>query len=163
MERITEKPIVGWRLWKLRYNPEPMGINWILTSPYMKAIIWAPHKKLVGYERKDSYTCLAMREGIHAWKTLGGLLRSSEQDTIKEKGTVIGEVWLWGIIQQCEGGYRAEFAYPKSLCLVDSARKLESENLARTYRAEMFDIDALDKETLELELWYDRCLQIQTS
>ena len=48
--------------------------------------------------------------GIYAAKTDGVNFQSYASDS-----TVYGEVYLWGKVQEYTDGYRAEFAYPKSL------------------------------------------------
>jgi hypothetical protein len=58
--------------------------------------------------------------GIHAAKDLETLQR------VSGGGPVVGEVYLWGKVIPGENGYRAQYAYPKSLYLV-SRNDLDGE------------------------------------
>ncbi len=49
--------------------------------------------------------------------------------------TCWGEVYLWGKVIECESGYRAEFAYPKSLTVVGTAELAKA--LAIAYGVEV--------------------------
>jgi hypothetical protein len=54
--------------------------------------------------------------GVYAAKNLGNL----RQFGYEERG-IHGEVYLWGTVVEHQLGWRAQFAYPKSLCLPPDA------------------------------------------
>jgi hypothetical protein len=89
----------GWRAWKLE------GDGQQLTSVY-KETIWAPGQIIKGNPTED-------KEGVHAWKELGGLVQYVDHvtyDDVTNGEIVLGRVHLWGAIVEHELGYRAEFA-----------------------------------------------------
>lgn len=112
-------PIVGWRVWQW----DSAGLKSLNGEP------WQPGKPLQAGCRDHApghshdapeFDCSC---GIYAAKTLDHLRRTQ----FWHFGTVRGEVGLWGSVVQHEAGYRAEFAYPKTL-------HLPSETLAVTIK-----------------------------
>jgi len=106
-------PIVGWRAWKWD-PPQLTSINnqsaWYPGQP-MKAKCaggaWATRTcPLPGHEPADKHcTC-----GIYAAKTLDRLYAMGYA-----RSGLYGEVYLWGRVVEHTHGWRAQFAYPKSL------------------------------------------------
>jgi hypothetical protein len=100
------EPLVGWRAWG---SVSPEGYLKALT----RSFYWVPGKAvqvrcdLCGGPAKPTMTNHA---GLHAFKTVKQLL-----DDHAHVGTIIGQVYLWGTVVECERGYRAEYAYPKAL------------------------------------------------
>jgi hypothetical protein len=71
--------------------------------------------------------------GIYAYKTILDALENI--DHYCYRGTFLGKVSLWGVIQKHRFGYRAQFAYPVSLalgicCVCKRNVSLESEPFA---------------------------------
>jgi hypothetical protein len=53
------------------------------------------------------------QSGIYAFKTIDDALENLEKTCYR--GTFLGRVQVWGVIQKHQFGYRAQFAYPHSL------------------------------------------------
>jgi hypothetical protein len=71
--------------------------------------------------------------GIYAYKTTVDALENI--DRYCYRGTFLGKVSLWGVIQKHQFGYRAQFAYPVSLvfgicCVCKQTVSLKSEPFA---------------------------------
>jgi hypothetical protein len=71
--------------------------------------------------------------GIYAYKTSLDALENI--DRYCYRGTFLGKVSLWGVIQKHQFGYRAQFAYPVSLalgicCVCKQTVTLQSEPFA---------------------------------
>jgi hypothetical protein len=71
--------------------------------------------------------------GIYAYKTTPDALENI--DRYCYRGTFLGKVSLWGVIQKHQFGYRAQFAYPLSLvsgicCVCKRIVDLKSEPFA---------------------------------
>jgi hypothetical protein len=52
--------------------------------------------------------------GLHAFKKMELAKGEFEEKNSRYTNRVFGSVWLWGRVLECEKGYRAQFAYPKS-------------------------------------------------
>ena len=71
--------------------------------------------------------------GIYAYKSTSDALENI--DRYPYRGTFLGKVNLWGVIQKHQFGYRAQFAYPVSLvlgicCVCKQIVNLKSESFA---------------------------------
>lgn len=86
---------------------------------------------------KDSSTTIIPKarsaNGIYAYKTTFDALENL--DRCCYRGTFLGKVSLWGVIQKHQFGYRAQFAYPLSLvsgicCVCKRIVSLKSELFA---------------------------------
>jgi hypothetical protein len=71
--------------------------------------------------------------GIYAYKTTFAALENI--DRYCYRGTLLGKVSLWGVIQEHQFGFRAQFAYPLSLvfgicCVCKQTVSLKSEPFA---------------------------------
>jgi hypothetical protein len=63
--------------------------------------------------------------GVWAFRTLEEFQKMAASYEV----AVVGQVYLWGRILECENGYRAQFAYPKELWLMNG----EHESLGWIY------------------------------
>ena len=106
----SPSPLTGWRSWDYRNGHLFSRVTW----PH-RAKLEAEHRD--GYDEGGGVYKAGLREqsrghgneaGIHAARSLDELL-------VEYKNVVIGEVYLWGWVKEYEKGYRAQFAYPKSL------------------------------------------------
>ena len=117
-------PIVGYRVWVLRDGKlssyavdnfwTPKKANVAQCGGYERVKFWGSHKIQLGPKlipHADYVAPLAECGcGFYAFKTLPYLREWLEH---REPNLVIGEVYLWGKIVDCEYGYRAQYAYPK--------------------------------------------------
>lgn len=109
-------PVIGYRLWRwdswgLRsFNDMP----WIPEQPMAaQCRITRKHRAVEGLPLHDHDAPHAdCRCGVYAAKRLDDL-----RDMPCWNIGVHGEVFLWGVIVEHELGWRAEFAYPKTLHL----------------------------------------------
>ena len=101
----SREPIIAWRDWSFLYP------NYLLDRGKFQA--WEPR---VRYEAR----CRANEEhlapdlscscGIYAYNSREGVINDFPRE-------IIGQVYLWGRVIEHEHGYRAQFAYPKSLII----------------------------------------------
>lgn len=102
-------PIIGYRVWQW----DAAG----LTS--LNGERWTPDKPLAAVCRVSDALCphhapqMNCACGIYAAKSLEDLRRTGNSC----RG-ICGEVLLWGTVVEHQSGWRAEFAYPKTLCLL---------------------------------------------
>ncbi len=124
-------PVVGYRGWVLREGKLsscvvdncwiPRKANVAQCGGYEHVKFWGPYKiqsgpKLIQFGPKliphASYVA-PLAEcgcGFYAFKTLPYLVKWLEH---REPNLVVGEVYLWGKIVDCQYGYRGQYAYPK--------------------------------------------------
>jgi len=131
-------PIIGYRVWKW----DGTGLKSLNGEP------WLPQRRLAATCRaRNSHdtheppqtdcTC-----GIYAAKTFHHLC-----STGYDRYGVQGEVNLWGTVVEHELGYRAQFAYPKTLLLSPGALtpalvEIQSRlKMLTTYRIDIFVAD----------------------
>jgi len=125
------KPLVGWRGWNV------MVPGFLATSTGNHATVWLPG------ERTEAI-CIAHpdKEGVpHEYCMCGLWAFNSAQEIFKQnysRQTVLGEVWLWGRVIECEKGFRAEYAYPKKLY---ATQRMIDANVLVSYLAFRYDID----------------------
>lgn len=99
-------PVIGYRAWEwdgkqlTSLNNEPWPSSRALTARCVKKIHQSPAPA-------DDCSC-----GVYAAKSYKHL-----ESIYPPHSLVHGEVWLWGKVVEHQLGYRAEFAYPKSLTL----------------------------------------------
>jgi hypothetical protein len=122
-----EKCLVGWRGWDLA---QP---HFLTSSEGLGHTVWLPG------ERTEATTFLCVRrynmhnnhEGIrkgdHTPPQVDctcGIYAFSQSGFLEEGGyerqPILGEVWLWGRVIECEKGFRAQLAYPKKFYVVES-------------------------------------------
>ncbi|MFZ5906384.1 MAG: hypothetical protein ACOYVJ_03100 [Nitrospirota bacterium] len=111
--------LTGWRFWKVRQKPR-VGTLWLRSI--VRPDLWQPGVRFEAYGESDrglhdQNICpdAQSRSGIYAFRTLPDALE--DLDRTCYRGAVLGRVSLWGIIQRHRFGYRAQFAYPRALCL----------------------------------------------
>jgi hypothetical protein len=108
------EPIVGWRYWRA-------GEGWLCSLNKFKT--WPAGGPL------RARCSLAMDHGPVPGEQCGcGIYAALDLDTLKqlvqpdlESPLVVGEVALWGKVIPAELGFRAEFAYPRRLWVVNDA------------------------------------------
>lgn len=162
------EPLIGYRWWTLSGISRPPS-EWRLTSAYDTT--WEPYvasaaKCFCRQPTRPCPTCpspypiapfgggsFVSREpfvspyypcGFYAWRSLPALY-----DGMGEYGplqgssiAVCGRVSLWGLVQPHEYGYRAEFAYPRSLlavCLGGSRKAILPDGRVIEDRGLMWD------------------------
>jgi hypothetical protein len=150
-QRLPEEMVVaalsGWRRWSVEMFGE------ILLSNNLTK--WEPRKRLVAeckrkernaymvaqanmgmipmpYQEGDCCKGIECACGIYAYKLRFDA--QSMENAPSMKTHVFGEVWLWGRIVEHQGGYRAQYAYPKAF-----VRTAISERLAVVYGARLID------------------------
>jgi hypothetical protein len=74
-----------------------------------------------------------VKYGIYAYKTTSYALQ--ETDRFCYRGALLGQVHLWGVVQEHRFGYRAQYGYPASLhlgvcCICTQTIHLASEPFA---------------------------------
>jgi len=101
--------------------------------------LWPPLERFVGRSSSKETGQLSIppkaysASGIYAYKTTLDALENI--DRYCYRGTFLGKVSLWGVIQKHQFGYRAQFAYPVSLvsgicCVCKRTVNLKSEPFA---------------------------------
>lgn len=122
--RVTAKmpdsltPITAWRAWALTME----GSEYRLKAIGQHSI-WLPKKKLEASCAKGGtnhpaphFSCEC---GVWCFKTLELLLPALEGYTVP----ILGNVSIWGRIIETDKGFRAQYAYPKELWLLDKAHE----------------------------------------
>jgi len=102
-------PVVGCRVWQwdVAGLKSLNGVEWIPGEPFTAQC------RIRGCHEAPRSDCTC---GVYAAKTLDHLRRIGyTQDRFQ------GEVWLWGTVVEHEGGWRAQFAYPKTFFVPLSA------------------------------------------
>lgn len=117
-------PVVGYRGWVLRegklssYAVDnfwiPKKANVAQCGGYEHVKFWGSHKIRFGPKLIPHASYVApLAEcgcGFYAFRTLPYLVEWLEH---REPNIVVGEVYLWGKVVDCQYGYRAQCAYPK--------------------------------------------------
>ena len=120
-------PVEGFRLW---YNP--LGKP-TLHSHWMAGVEWTPKKRMEARCLSHA-SCVAAglgcKAGIYAFRTLDEAAElyyecldslvahatpEEHADLSPQSRVVIGRVYLWGKVLECEYGFRAEYAYPSAI------------------------------------------------
>ena len=129
--------IIGWRFWKIRKSPKD-GSLWLRSV--VRNELWSPLERFEA--RGSSYRegnqhgispAAHSSNGIYAYKSPFDAIENL--DRCCYRGTFLGKVHLWGVIQKHQFGYRAQFAYPASLstgicCACKQTVNLKSEPFA---------------------------------
>jgi len=92
----TVGPILAYRCWKV----EGSKLGSVVTNAVWEAGVPMEGKPGVGME------------GVYGFKNVEDLANSSFN---KNYQFAFGGVWLWGVTEVCERGYRSEFGYPAFL------------------------------------------------
>lgn len=106
--------IVGWRAWMLSKTGllESLGQNSVWPAKQMISAVC----EASGRHPAPNWGCTC---GIWAFKDVDKLVAAIGGSYAGTK--VIGPVSLWGKVIETENGWRAEFAYPKELWLLDGS------------------------------------------
>lgn len=143
-------PIVGWRVWQLDAN----GLRSLNGEP------WVPGRPLqAGCRASSSATFVGRAHAAHLshdapqFDCTCGIYGTKNLDRLRttqywQYGSVHGEVSFWGSVVEHQQGFRAEFAYPKTL-------HLSSEMLPVTLRAIQTRIQALGGYGCDLFIAHD--------
>jgi len=129
--------LTGWRFWKIRRTSKD-GHLWLRSV--VRNELWPPMERFVA--QRSSYKEAVQSgippeahsaSGIYAYKTILDALENI--DHYCYRGTFLGKVSLWGVIQKHQFGFRAQFAYPLSLvfgicCVCKQTVSLKSEPFA---------------------------------
>jgi hypothetical protein len=129
--------LTGWRFWKIRRISKD-GNLWLRSV--VRNELWPPMEKFearCSFSRETDQSRVPpgahSASGIYAYKTTFDALENI--DRYCYRGTFLGKVSLWGVIQKHHFGYRAQFAYPLSLvsgicCVCKRIVSLKSEPFA---------------------------------
>jgi hypothetical protein len=151
------EPIVAWRLW---YAVE--DDDYTLLSSIIHRTLWPHRQPLVAMcrcfrppfwpfnRRLHQAPAAGCKCGIYAASAATVRTYLPEQFALTGALPVIGRVSLWGVVHECERGWRASHAYPERLFvpIVD----LESERAARIIddlRAYGVPVRAIDGATAD--------------
>jgi hypothetical protein len=144
---IVDEPLVGWRAWHVVATPSgPQLVSWWLNTQ------WPPRERLEaacalhGGRPARSHDC-----GVHAFRTLDDVLAYIGQGPIPDEarfvrrvedciGLAVGQVSLWGRTIVHTRGWRAQYAYPYDIVLLEGGRELASAVTAR-YAVEARPVD----------------------
>jgi hypothetical protein len=146
-EQVTE-PVVAVRVWNIAI----VGGMPYLRSTFKSEFVW-PYRKPIEQD-------VMANMGIHAikrdnkvdasWSNYAGYISGTPQYSLESliqsyKAEVMGEVYLWGRVQEMEWGYLAEFAYPKRLWVAPQTDVITLMQLEDEYGVPCDTHDALDK------------------
>lgn len=108
--------ITGWRGWGLSSNGRLQALGQSHIWPAKQAMVAECALRLGGAHIAPAFSCSC---GIWAFKDLDRLVAAigGGYSTIK----VLGMVSLWGRVIETENGYRAQYAYPSELWLLDDS------------------------------------------
>lgn len=127
----TLEPAVGWRAW---------DVYGFLLCSVTSRMRWMPRQKLVARcssnpahdAPKEGCAC-----GIYAAYSRAHLEAQRYHNYRHiEQPAVIGEVYLYGRLEECERGWKAQYAYPKRLIVPTRAYE-RVEGLRRLYGVEV--------------------------
>lgn len=127
-----DEPILAWRSWRLRIDPETEAIKPVLES-CVYGDLWPERQPFSAYcseHEKPEPLCGC---GIYAVTTrVAALDWAGWAQSALPHPIVLGRVQLWGRVLPHSAGYRAELAYPYELGVLASetlsvadARRLE--------------------------------------
>lgn len=147
---IGIEPIVGYRDF---YASHTQLGDVVLSS--RNNSIWTPRKKKRALCKKRGFDPFDPFDGhdapnincycgIYAFDT-------PDHEDMKDGAYIWGEVYLWGDVLICESGYRAEFAYPKTLFVRTNGTKTIRwlcDELEATYGVPVFLVSEKKGQTL---------------
>jgi hypothetical protein len=136
-------PIIGYRVWR-----------WVATGlKSLNGELWSPGKPLAAACRVSNRgTTVGRAEAVHdandapREKCTCGVYASKSLEHLRTTGYerygICGEVNLWGTVVEHERGWRAQFAYPKSLVLQPDAIPSDTKEMeARLGALAAYDTD----------------------
>lgn len=119
MSKIPDlfEPIVAWRIWA---GCNPQGYLKALANSYY----WTPGKVMqcicdsCGQPSKPT---MDGTQGFYSFKTVKHMVEQEFRRGFNrysyQTDYIVGQVYIWGTVIECEYGYRSEFAYPKALLI----------------------------------------------
>lgn len=141
---IEHEPVVAWRGWHVVADP---GGGHRLVSLWLNAF-WPTRERIESAcEEHGSIPERGHDCGIHAFKTLDAALAyvGAKVPYVgypflrPVEGRVciaVGRVSLWGRVVEHEGGYRAQYAYPYAIHLIDGTQPI-ARDLANRYAVDV--------------------------
>jgi hypothetical protein len=124
-ERVPDmfQVITAWRGWQATSKDGQWRLKAVGNSH-----IWEPRKQLSASCNSKSHPApnFDCQCGVWAFKELDGLVSALQN---YKDIRVLGNVSLWGRVIETENGYRAQYAYPAELWLLDDSL----EELGRIY------------------------------
>ncbi len=156
--------ITGWRLWTT-----PMFQEILLSNNKTE---WKPYQRLEarclanGFNPTPSDPAgLVNKNCSGVYCSCGIYAYKKQQDAEwgenrpETDNHIWGEVWLWGRVVEHETGYRAQYAYPKSL--VDTGGI--ARRLATVYGCEVITVTPAERPTPRLDApWYSQYYYMNT-
>lgn len=138
-ESLATEPFTGWRWWHVAGDPAaPILVSWWLNTHWPDRRALRARCGYPGDLPHEHHPC-----GIHAFSSVE-IARAYAGDYVPLLGypfsrppggrlcLAFGRVSLWGRVREHERGYRAEFAYPYDVTLVDGTQRL-ARTLADRY------------------------------
>ena len=117
--RPADEPVVGWRYWQLSPDRLVAPEGAVLRSVSHRRFGWPAGQPLRA-------TCTSGGHRAPAERCNFGIYAAVDLDTLRARGMclspaplVLGQVALWGRVASDEEGHRGEYAYPRSMLLVD--------------------------------------------
>jgi hypothetical protein len=126
------EPLIGWRSWE--YSK---GTLYSVT----RYIAWPKRKPLTVDDPNWHLAADNDPNGIHAYKLRTRLMSSPYAERLGR--TIAGSVFLWGMVKEYTEGFRAEFAYPRSLIVPSTLDPIEIMELEYDYGVKAEFDDAL--------------------
>jgi hypothetical protein len=130
------KPIVAWRIWRLRSDAD-RG----LVEPVLESCVygdpWAPQQTFAAECPEHARPAPSCGCGIYAVTTRDAALAWARwAQSALTHPIVVGRVQLWGRVLPHSAGYRAELAYPYELEVLagDGLDDAEAQALERALR-----------------------------
>jgi hypothetical protein len=130
-------PLCGWRAWFLVEREEGLLLRSVVYET-----LWRPRRALLaeclstargGVHPAPGESCrcgiYATCEPARAARFLDGYRQHAREERLA--GPVLGRVFLWGEVVECEAGWRAGRAYPAHLYLLDGTAPLAAAERAR--------------------------------
>jgi hypothetical protein len=105
-------PLIAYRTWNVMHPGYLTDSN--------NFALWEPRQRIEATCRNMKNHSAPQAEctcGVYALKTMENLEEHLGGNLGYGRTECIGEVWLWGTVVECTNGYRAQYAYPKSITL----------------------------------------------
>lgn len=116
-----DEPILAWRSWRLRVDPETAVVEPVLES-CVYGDPWPERGQFSAYCPEHPLPEPSCGCGIYAVTTRDAALEwAAWAQSALPNPIVLGRVQLWGRILPHSGGYRAQLAYPYELGVLASA------------------------------------------
>ncbi|MGI9119402.1 MAG: hypothetical protein ACR2G7_04660 [Acidimicrobiales bacterium] len=114
--RPPDDHVIAWRYWQVPPGPA------VLRSVTQKHCTWSPGQRLTAI-------CVGVGHDAPAEGCACGIYGSGDLGSLRDHGLclapdmalVVGQVGLWGTVLPDGHGYRAQYAYPRELALVQGS------------------------------------------